>query len=86
MSKLSTISTAVAFAALLSASPSFAGVSESGADSYEFTKVEVAPMKAHGKTFMVHVMTMADGSLMYAMSKRDIERLFDEKIKEQQGH
>jgi len=85
MSKLATISVAGAFAALLSASPSFAANSETAA-SYEYTKVEIMPMKAHGKTVKVHAMTMADGTIMYAMSRHDLERLLDQKIKDQQAH
>jgi len=77
MSKLATISIAVAFAAMAAATPSFAAKATNMGDHQ---------MTFHGKTIMVHVMKMANGQMMYALSKDDLETVFDQKIKDQQMH
>jgi hypothetical protein len=34
-------------------------------------------IKAHGRMIMVHAMKMDDGSVIYGMSQRDLERLLN---------
>jgi 2-polyprenyl-6-methoxyphenol hydroxylase-like FAD-dependent oxidoreductase len=38
--------------------------------------------KAHGRMIEVHQMDMGNGTMMYAMSRSDLERLLNQRIRE----
>jgi len=78
MSKLTTISIAAAFAVLSTVAPSFAA---NGGD-HEITQEVVKPVKSHGKTYMIHMMKMSDGTVIYGMSKAELERLLTQRLRD----